>query len=761
MDCEATGRDVRATAFVRACSLVGCKRTCSAREWCACGLCAKSWAVCEVRQAPKIKGLTRGAWCMRARESRDAGNANRGDAESVRAANSLRRRATPARHAKIVADANSVSRARAELPKARKVIGTSREHANDERRDVRTTLPQVSLARPANNSSSTSSAASTPLRLVRPRPRPTEAVPSEGTTSDIPSSARTRNKDPGHGESERIRSASPARTSEAKPVSPAGAKVVVHATSSSPSLTTLCTEQLYLARCVAGVLHATISLLALPPQDGPDNEARSSGSEYSFLPLISVFGENTSHAGEGAGTKAEAETDDTIQDVLNAALVKASMKILEGRELDEMFNVCEGALCIPLVSASGFPVGILVVTNEAYWRGSAVNFEGASNAGVASNGVADSACSWPSWKRQILAAIAKSIACAVVLERQTIAYELAREQEHDVMNRLRQGLSRMLQQVRSPLGTLTTFGKLLERRLAPDDLSRDLARNIIVQSERIQSVLMPLDSDRRALLPAANNPADIIRKRRSMLLLEGRSVGAANGELLDAQGRSGRSSSSADVSSVVDVTCDSSSQAERDDETSLDGVTHRGGGYDGGGVELTEVFTSVRHSAELLALESMIVFEYAHGFAAAPRPSGLERDRQVVCVCSRNDAAVLRGVVEILVDAVLHATSPGARVQMVVDHSSMNDEVASNPNACRASVALLSTCESAADRLVHEFDVARVRAMVDLIRGSLNVISDPPRAADHSRRHAFQFKVGVICSFPVRRLPLRCDNSNA
>lgn len=50
--------------------------------------------------------------------------------------------------------------------------------------------------------------------------------------------------------------------------------------------------------------------------------------------------------------------------------------------------------------------------------------------------------------------------------------------------------------MRNPLAALRTFGKLLLRRLEelPDALNRDLAADLLTQSERLVTLLLPMES---------------------------------------------------------------------------------------------------------------------------------------------------------------------------------------------------------------------------------------------------------------------------
>jgi signal transduction histidine kinase len=60
---------------------------------------------------------------------------------------------------------------------------------------------------------------------------------------------------------------------------------------------------------------------------------------------------------------------------------------------------------------------------------------------------------------------------------------------------LRRVLSETLHQTKNPLTALRTFGKLLLRRLpAADGANRELAEDIITQSDRLVDLLLPVDS---------------------------------------------------------------------------------------------------------------------------------------------------------------------------------------------------------------------------------------------------------------------------
>jgi signal transduction histidine kinase len=63
---------------------------------------------------------------------------------------------------------------------------------------------------------------------------------------------------------------------------------------------------------------------------------------------------------------------------------------------------------------------------------------------------------------------------------------LLRSQQHDIFDDL-------LHQFRNPLTALRTFGKLLVRRLLPEDPNRDVATGIVQESDRLQDLLKQFD----------------------------------------------------------------------------------------------------------------------------------------------------------------------------------------------------------------------------------------------------------------------------
>ncbi|MGJ3253016.1 MAG: GAF domain-containing sensor histidine kinase [Elainellaceae cyanobacterium] len=89
--------------------------------------------------------------------------------------------------------------------------------------------------------------------------------------------------------------------------------------------------------------------------------------------------------------------------------------------------------------------------------------------------------------------IAQTIAIACVLDQQSqwLEHELHQQQmlqaqQHDLFHDL-------LHQFRNPLTALRTFGKLLMKRLSPEDKSLDVAEGIVRESDRLQDLLKQFD----------------------------------------------------------------------------------------------------------------------------------------------------------------------------------------------------------------------------------------------------------------------------
>ncbi len=101
---------------------------------------------------------------------------------------------------------------------------------------------------------------------------------------------------------------------------------------------------------------------------------------------------------------------------------------------------------------------------------------------------------WNSAEQIEIQHIAQTIALAGILDRrqQWLASELTQQRKL----RLQQQnlLHNLLHQLRNPLTAIRTFGKLLVKRLQPEDANRGVANSITIESDRLQELLKHLES---------------------------------------------------------------------------------------------------------------------------------------------------------------------------------------------------------------------------------------------------------------------------
>lgn len=100
---------------------------------------------------------------------------------------------------------------------------------------------------------------------------------------------------------------------------------------------------------------------------------------------------------------------------------------------------------------------------------------------------------WNEQERSQIERIAHTLTLACIIDQRSQWLEhnyhrqqLLQSQQHDLLDNL-------LHQLRSPLTALKTFGKLLLKRLLPTDRNRDLATNILRESDRVQELLQQMD----------------------------------------------------------------------------------------------------------------------------------------------------------------------------------------------------------------------------------------------------------------------------
>lgn len=100
---------------------------------------------------------------------------------------------------------------------------------------------------------------------------------------------------------------------------------------------------------------------------------------------------------------------------------------------------------------------------------------------------------WNEWERSQIEQIAHTMAIACVLDQRRAWLEQRLSQHQRLQSQQNDLLHNLLHQLRSPLTALRTFGKLLLKRLGVGDANRDIASNILRESDRIQELLQQVD----------------------------------------------------------------------------------------------------------------------------------------------------------------------------------------------------------------------------------------------------------------------------
>ncbi len=123
-------------------------------------------------------------------------------------------------------------------------------------------------------------------------------------------------------------------------------------------------------------------------------------------------------------------------------------------------------IVLPLVS-NGTIVGLLMTTRESQ--------------------------PWNAAERAEIQHVAQTLALAGILDlrRNWLATELRHQQELQLQQR--DLLHNLLHQLRNPLTAIRTFGKLLIKRLNPDERDRSIASSIVRESDRFQELLQNLE----------------------------------------------------------------------------------------------------------------------------------------------------------------------------------------------------------------------------------------------------------------------------
>lgn len=100
---------------------------------------------------------------------------------------------------------------------------------------------------------------------------------------------------------------------------------------------------------------------------------------------------------------------------------------------------------------------------------------------------------WTTWERSQVERIAGTLALACVMDQRAQWLDQAQRQDRSIQAQQHDVLDNLLHQLKSPVTALRTFGKLLVKRLQPEDPNREIAGSILRESDRVQELLQQFD----------------------------------------------------------------------------------------------------------------------------------------------------------------------------------------------------------------------------------------------------------------------------
>eukprot|EP00638_Chattonella_subsalsa_P017416 CAMPEP_0117850434 /NCGR_PEP_ID=MMETSP0949-20121206/21684_1 /TAXON_ID=44440 /ORGANISM="Chattonella subsalsa, Strain CCMP2191" /LENGTH=591 /DNA_ID=CAMNT_0005697825 /DNA_START=217 /DNA_END=1992 /DNA_ORIENTATION=+ len=229
----------------------------------------------------------------------------------------------------------------------------------------------------------------------------------------------------------------------------------------SPEYTTLCQAQFEVLKSLLNVDRCELYLRSENPQTG--------ALEFS---AVAVYPEKRRRWVVGDNGEVEADGPRELRGFTQAiSLIPQYPFVSLTGDQETCTELGDGALSAHL-EYNGMVIGILVVWKDL------VDIEHQGQQSI-----------WDEKDCTQLKNIASTLAVAAVLDQKE-------RWSHQVqLESLRTALAESLHQVKNPLTALRTFGKLLLRRLpSEDNLNRELAKDIMIQSDRLVDLLLPVDS---------------------------------------------------------------------------------------------------------------------------------------------------------------------------------------------------------------------------------------------------------------------------
>jgi signal transduction histidine kinase len=121
---------------------------------------------------------------------------------------------------------------------------------------------------------------------------------------------------------------------------------------------------------------------------------------------------------------------------------------------------------------------------------------------------------WNKRERSQIEQVGQTITLALVIDRERQWAEQALQEQQQWRSRQQELLHNLLHQLRNPLTAIYTFGKLLLKRLPGEDANRQVASNILRESEHLKELLQQLDSSlepsETPVLPGQSSPLSLL-----------------------------------------------------------------------------------------------------------------------------------------------------------------------------------------------------------------------------------------------------------
>lgn len=110
--------------------------------------------------------------------------------------------------------------------------------------------------------------------------------------------------------------------------------------------------------------------------------------------------------------------------------------------------------------------------------------------------------------------IARTLALACILDQRSQWMQQELRQQGQIQAQVYDTMQNLLHQFKSPLTALRTFGKLLVKRIVPEDKNRNVASSIVRESDRLQELLLQFDrtvdiGEGNLRLPSGNSNREI------------------------------------------------------------------------------------------------------------------------------------------------------------------------------------------------------------------------------------------------------------